>query len=200
MIEETEEKNSWVKNLSSTPLSQDQIKALAHCPNFAIVPRSPPVGEYIVAIENVCNQLQQGKAEELRGEIKSVLKKIHTPRSNITKEERKVIDELRRDKTKMILTTDKGVSMVVIGRDDYNQKAETILQQSAYRPIPNDPTNKYKNKIIALLKSIKTEGGINEATYKRLYPTGAGSPKFCGLPKIHKEGTPLRPIVSSTGQ
>ena len=44
-----------------------------------------------------------------------------------------------------------------------------------------------------------TEGGINEAVYRRLYPTGAGSPKFYGLPKIHKEGMPLRPIVSSTG-
>ena len=53
--------NTWVKNLSNTPLTQDQTKALAYGPNFAIVPRSPPVGEYIVTIENVCNQLQQGK-------------------------------------------------------------------------------------------------------------------------------------------
>ena len=141
-----EERNTWVKNLSSTPLTQVQIKALAHGPNFAIVPRGPPVGEYIVAIENVCNQLQPGKVEELRGEIKSVLKKIHTPRFNITREERKAIDELRRDKTKMILTADKGVSMVVMDRNDYNQKAETLLQKPAYRPIPNDPTNKYKNQ------------------------------------------------------
>ena len=51
----------------------------------------------------------------------------------------------------------------------------------------------------SLLKSIKTEGGIDESTYKRLYPTGAGSPIFYGLPKVHKEGTPLRPIVSSIG-
>ena len=191
--------NIWVKNLSASTLTKDQIKDLAHGPNYAIVPRSPPVGEYITAIENICNQLQQGKAEELRGEIKSVLKNIRTPRSNIIREERKAIDELRKDETKMILTVDKGVSMVVLNRDDYNQKAEALLQESAYRSIPNDPTNKYKNKLIALLKTIKTEGGINEATYKRLYPTGAGSPKFYGLLKIHKEGTPLRPIVSSIG-
>ena len=50
-----------------------------------------------------------------------------------------------------------------------------------------------------MLKSIKAEGDISEAVYKRLYPTGAGSPKFYGLPKIHKEGMPLRPVVSSTG-
>ena len=87
--ERRERDNTWVKNLSSTPLTQDQIMASAHGPNFAIVPKSPPVGEYIVAIENACNQLQPGKAEELRGEIKSVIKKIHTPRSNITREERK---------------------------------------------------------------------------------------------------------------
>ena len=41
-----------------------------------------------------------------------------------------------------------------------------------------------------MLKSIKAVGGISEAVYKRLYPTGAGSTKFYGLPKIHKEGMP----------
>ena len=34
---------------------------------------------------------------------------------------------------------------------------------------------------------------------KKLYPTGAGIPKYYGLPKIHKTGVPLRPIVSSRG-
>ena len=35
--------------------------------------------------------------------------------------------------------------------------------------------------------------------YKQLYPTSAVHPKFYGLPKIHKVGTPLRSIVSSRG-
>ena len=38
---------------------------------------------------------------------------------------------------------------------------------------------------------------MNNNTYKRLYPTGAVSPKYYGLPKIHKAGVPLRPIISS---
>ena len=58
---------------------------------------------------------------------------------------------------------------------------------------------KYKNMLINLLKSIKTEGGMNENLYRRLYPTRAGSPKFYGLCKIHKVGIPLRSIVSSIG-
>ena len=76
--------NTWVNNLSSTPLTQDEKKLLSNGPNYAIVPRIPPIGEYITAIENVCNQLEQGKAEELRGEVKKVLKKVHSPRPNIS--------------------------------------------------------------------------------------------------------------------
>ena len=40
---------------------------------------------------------------------------------------------------------------------------------------------------------------MDDATYRRLYPTGASPPKFYGLPKVHKSGMPLRPIVSSIG-
>ena len=56
---------------------------------------------------------------------------------------------------------------------------------------------KFKNKLISLLKTIRTEGGINDVISRRLYPTGAGSPKFYGLLIVHKERMPLRPIVSS---
>ena len=113
--------------------------------------------------------------------------------------ERKAIRELKEDKSRMVLTADKGVALVVIDTEEYKKKAQELLQQPTYQPIPTDPTFKYKNKLINMLKSIKAEGGITEAVYKKLYPTGAGSQKFYGLPKIHKEGVPLRPIVSSIG-
>ena len=67
------------------------------------------------------------------------------------------------------------------------------------KKISEDPTNKQKNRLINILKNIKTEGGLNEKTYRRLYPTGAVSTKFYGLPNVHKPHIPLRPIVSSSG-
>ena len=82
--------------------------------------------------------------------------------------------------------------------DEYIKKAE-LLNQETYKIIPNDPTNRQKNKLIQLLKKIKAECGMNEDTYKKMYPTGAGILKFYGLQKIHKAGVPLRPIVSSRG-
>ena len=99
----------------------------------------------------------------------------------------------------MILTADKGVALVVLNTEDYLKKAEDLLNQNTYRALTSDPTMRLKNKMINLLKSIKAKGGISEELYRRLYPTGAGSPKFYGIPKIHKPGMPLRPIVSSIG-
>ena len=61
------------------------------------------------------------------------------------------------------------------------------------------PTTRQKNMLIYMLKNIKTERDIIEEKYKRMYLTGAGSPKLYGLPKIHKAGSLLRPIVSSRG-
>ena len=194
-----DQSQKWVHNLSSTPLTDAQMKILSRGPNFAILPRNPPVGKYIVSIENACMKLKPGKVDELRGEIKTILKKIKNPTNNISTEEKKALVELRRDTNRTILTADKGVSLVVLNREDYQKKALELLDQPTYKILSTNPTNKYKNKLISLLKTIKSEGGIDETTYKKLYPTGAGTPKFYGLPKVHKAGVPLRPIVSSIG-
>ena len=106
---------------------------------------------------------------------------------------------MKKNNIRMILTADKGVCLVVMDKKDYIEKSEELLSKPTYKILPSDPTTRHKNKLIALLKSIKAEGGIQENTYRKLYPTGACSPKYYGLPKVHKTGIPLRPIVSSIG-
>ena len=84
---ENENYNTWVRNISSTPQTEAQVKVLLHGPNLAAVPKYPSVGKYIASIEQVCTQLKQGETEECRGEVKTILKKIQSPKSNITREE-----------------------------------------------------------------------------------------------------------------
>ena len=180
--------NNWIRNLSKTPLTQAQEQVLSHGPNLAIVAKEPPIGEYVAQVEKVCQQLKQGEVEELRGEIKSILKKILPPKSNITKEEAKAIQELKKDTDRIILTTDKEVSMVVIDKEEYIKKSEELLSQSSYKVLPSDPTTKHKNKPISLLKTIKAEGGINDTTYRRLYPTGQDPPNIMVCQKYIKKG------------
>ena len=46
---------------------------------------------------------------------------------------------------------------------------------------------------------MKDNNLLEQATYRKLYPTSKVIPKFYGLPKVHKSGAPLRPIVASRG-
>ena len=140
--------------------------------------------------------------EELRVEVKKILKRAQNNNrspSNITKEELKALNELKKDQERIILATDKGVALVVMNKTDYINKSEELLNTSTYKRIPKDPTNRQKARLINILKKIKSEGGLSGDSYKKMYPTGAVSPKYYGLPKIHKAGTPLRPIISSIG-
>ena len=50
-----------------------------------------------------------------------------------------------------------------------------------------------------MLRRIKADTGMQESTYRKMYPTGASVPKFYGLPKINRMNIPLKPIVSSIG-
>ena len=63
---DTNKENIWVRNLSKTPLTTAQEKVLARGPNFAIVPKIPPVVEYVVAIEKACQQLKTGRGRGIK--------------------------------------------------------------------------------------------------------------------------------------
>ena len=89
--------------------------------------------------------------------------------------------------------------MVIMDRQDYINKANHLLNQNTYKSIDKDPTNSIKNKLINILKRVKTKTRLDSNTYKSMYPTDCVPPKFYGLPKIHKPDTRLRPIVSSCG-
>ena len=131
-----------------------------------ITPREAPVNEYIVAVEPACTKLEQGKQEEFRVEVKRLLKQNQNNRrqTNVSKEEFRALRELKMDNTRLILTADKGVALVVIDKADYIKKAEELLKEKTYKKITEDPTVKQTNKLINILRNIKTEGGLNDET------------------------------------
>ena len=90
----------------------------------------------------------------------------------------------------MVLVADNGVAMVVMDRKEYQDNMECLLATSAYRTISTDPTNKLKVQSIQNLTRMKTETNMDEGMYRTMYPTSCTAPRFYGLPKIHKTGTP----------
>ena len=192
--------NKWVRNLLSTPLTEAQISLLVRGPNSAVAPRHPPYGEYITMVDQACLKLEPHSAEEHRAEMRGALKHSQNPKRNITKQEVQAHAELKKDQSRVILPADKGVAIVVMDREEYNKKAQALLEdRGTYKILKAEPTNRMKTKLINLLKKIKSEGGTNDSLYKKMYYTGVVPPKFYGLPKVHKRDIPLRPTVSSRG-
>ena len=61
---------------------------------------------------------------------------IHT---NITKAEHLALENLRKDKDNIIVTTDKGVALVVMDKIEYMTKCEHLLQDnSVYQHLSKD--------------------------------------------------------------
>ena len=91
--------------MSDQPFTEKQEKLLAWGPKFVIKPKRPPVEEYITEIEKAFTKLDQGPADELRVEVKKVLRRAQNTNkapANITKEELNALKELKKDQDRII--------------------------------------------------------------------------------------------------
>ena len=189
----------WVINLSKYKLKPAQTSILAKGLNYAISPADVCAEEFVLATELACKHLPQADGIQLRSKAASVLKSAKAPEQNITKEERQAIKELKKVEEIIILPADKGKATVVLDKDEYEEKVTTMLgDKKTYEQLPDDPTPKYKRKLVATLSNLKKEGKITESKYKELYPTAENVPRLYCTPKIHKQNNPLRPIVDYT--
>ncbi|XP_066267643.1 uncharacterized protein [Branchiostoma lanceolatum] len=142
------------------------------------------------------------QAEALRTKIATTLKVAKPPPSNITREEQTALKDLATNQDILILPADKGRCTVIFDREQYDKKVQDLLRdKDIYMPLKRDPTSKFKKAIHDVLKRLEEKDKVldHHVTYLRLNPTTEQPPSFYGLPKIHKPGVPLRPIVSSIG-
>ena len=105
----------------------------------------------------------------------------------------------------IVVAMDKGNGCIVMDKKDYNTKMDSILKDTtkfvkleASDKFIAHPIINYENKLQRLIRRIVKEK-VNSSTYSKLYPQGGQPAKLYGLAKVHKENTPLRPVVSMVG-
>jgi len=87
---------------------------------------------------------------------------------------------------------DKG-NVTAMNKDTYrNKMIELLSDSSTYVKVTKDPTKSLTSKLRNLLIRWKNRGYIGDAEYKSLLSTDGILPRAYGLPKIHKQGCPLR--------
>ena len=165
--------------------------------NFAIAPKKIPTAEFVTAVEDSITKLSAEEKLTVRARVSEVLSRAHPPASNILSSEMKALQDLRKDKSRLIISADKGNCTVVMDRKDYHEKVKELLgDESTYKVLKKDPTKKTERDMNGILLKMKREETIGENLYKRLHSSDGLPPRFYGLPKVHKNGCPLRPIVS----
>ena len=123
---------------------------------------------------------------------------------SLDREHMKVLRELRRNEDLVITRPDKGRATVLLTRTDYVAKMTTILGDATkflkLGPVDtHDKTPKVEATLNEFLAELRDAKQITDELFQSVRSTGAIRPRMYGLPKIHKEGNPLRPILSMTG-
>ncbi|XP_043197909.1 uncharacterized protein LOC122368238 [Amphibalanus amphitrite] len=111
----------------------------------------------------------------------------------------KALRDLANDSGIIVTQADKGGGIVIMDRAQYIQKMQDLLSDkdtyekkgSGFNDKENKVFNKEARKILKRSeRGKKLQHALEEA------PT---APKMRGLPKVHKSGTPMRPITSGIG-
>jgi hypothetical protein len=184
-----------VINLSSSFLSNEEVGLLSKGFKFVPSQKKLPVEEFITGVEDVARRLNEEKADELRFEMKKILKDSYPPRQNLSREEKKAITSLKA-KNVVITQADKGNSTVVLDKQEYEEKLVRVTETETFMKLKKDPTEAEARKVTKLLTECEKRGEISREERLRLTVKAPRCPVLFGLPKLHKEGVPLRPIVS----
>ena len=201
-----------IVNLTDVVLTETQKDVLCRGLNFGIPPSSK-LKESIQSEFELCwEQLSElpPVTEERKHDCRTAMAEICRQYTNqkpdtrgypLNKQHFDTIRELRKNNEIIITRPDKGNGVVLLSRDDYVQKMETILSDLTKfcrigKVEEHDRTVQQERALQAFLLRAKNNKHLSKDVYERIRPVGASRPRMYGVPKLHKKGTPLRPILS----
>ena len=122
---------------------------------------------------------------------------------SLNDEEHNALKTLSEDKSIVISKADKGNAVVIQDIETYRSKILDLLKQDGkFKKLSSDETIKRERSLQLYLRGLINKERINkldDSDYKRILPCGSKAGVLYGLPKIHKDGCPLRPIISAVG-
>lgn len=198
----TPAQEKWIVNLSKHQLNSTETEVLGRGLNFAPAPTQIPTKEIIASVEPALRKHKDTVAANVaRAAVCNILRKAKPPPKNLTRDEKRALTSLRENNNIVIAKADKGNVTVVLDKEDYEDKANEILLAAPFQKIDKDGTKQTERKLNHTLKTLLDKKVIDKELYNNLRVSpGCSKPAcFYGLPKIHKTGVPLRPIVSHVG-
>lgn len=195
--------DEWFKNLSSKIIPNDVQTMLALGPRFSLhVPvREISVDNLIADIEHILDSVPERNRDFYRAKLSSIMTSyIHRYQDSSHNTDYMYQNTkyfLKNNSDLIITTSDKGGVTVAMDATAYSSKVDDILRSDSFRQLNSDPTLTLQNKANKYIARLNNLDIIDDVTAKKMKKYNSVPPKLYGNPKVHKEGNPLRPIVSS---
>nr|VZI24562.1 unnamed protein product [Spirometra erinaceieuropaei] len=161
---------------------------------------SKPVN-MIAAVESILCQTEATKETKnlIRHQVSSLLM-ANRLWEVFSKVERDALRELKAEKDLVIVPADKGCATVVLDRTDYLQETKGLLEDRQFHvPCATNPLKPLTSNSNATLLALDNSGAITPTDRRMTRPQDTALARLYGLIKVHKDGAPLRPIVSLKG-
>ncbi|PFX12271.1 Uncharacterized protein K02A2.6 [Stylophora pistillata] len=153
------------------PLLPEERSLLEKGPKFAPTPTNIPHKNILAEIEAAICHLPDDSKDTVRTSSAAILHRGRLPaHNNVSKEERKALNNLKKDQSRVVMKAEKGNRFVVMDRSDYDSKTETLLNdRSTYEVVPTSPFPRIEHELNALLLSLKRQLKIDELTYRKIH-------------------------------
>ena len=132
----------------------------------------------------------------LKKRVLSTYKNHKSGCPNHTKEQRTGLKMLKKNDDVIVKASDKCKGIVILNKSDYIEKATAIT--SEYEEVDKNPTSRIEAETKRIIKET-LDGKLEDSQIQALLPQNSRTAELYGLPKDHKPGVPLRPIVSACG-
>lgn len=182
----------FICNYSDEVFNENEIKLLNKGLNFTPKPNKLPLLDAIVDIETILKFKTYSVQEDIRKEVKQCIDNITGVKNTRKNNNFQIIKSLKSKKC-VYLKADKGNKLVILNKDDYENRMLKVIENNNYREIKRNPLPKMVKESNEVIKGISTVFGFRQK--RKLLVSNPKVPLIYCLPKIHKTGD--RPIVSS---
>jgi len=198
----------WFINLSDHNIPLDVTKLLQLGEGFSFPffkNKNESVIEFIKDFEGIGFRNNNSQKLKIRNTVVTQLHKFmnnEQQMDDVQKELWRLLNKTRsfcKDNSNIIFTkADKGNITVALDRNHYINSINLLLKdESTYEIIQKNPVKNLEQRLNNILKRWHSLGFVSKQDLFRLRNNDCSLPKAYGLPKVHKEGTPFRIIVSS---
>ena len=128
---------------------------------------------------------------------KQINLQISQPLNKYSKHETNTLKSLKqkiKHNNLTITKADKGNTVVILNKSTYEDKINEFLADDIFKILPKNPTNSFQSQSKNLISLCPRMFQNNQ----KLHVMNPTPPRLYGLLKIHKPGSPIRPVVSYT--